>query len=130
EETARLLASELGLESHEWTIAYQSRFGPEKWLGPSTADALKRLASEGVRRPFIFSPGLVTDCLETLHELGTEARKDFADHGGTPDGFTLCPCLNDRADWLDFLADLVRAHSLGWEEHDEFPYGLTRILHE
>lgn len=129
EETARLLASEMGWEKGEWVVAYQSRFGPEAWLGPSTADTLTRLAQEGIHRPFVFSPGLVTDCLETLHELGVEAREDFARRSGDSSGFTLCSCLNDRADWLDFLADLVRIHSLGWEEHDDFPYGLTRTLH-
>ncbi|WP_438431568.1 ferrochelatase [Gorillibacterium sp. sgz500922] len=128
EETSRLLASEMGWEPEEWTLAYQSRFGPETWLGPSVTEVLERLAGEGIRRPLVFSPGLVTDCLETLHELGIEARGEYAGHGGDSAGFVLCPCLNDHPDWLDFLAELVRAHSLGWEEPDDHPLALTRIL--
>ncbi|MEO3946444.1 ferrochelatase [Gorillibacterium sp. CAU 1737] len=117
-ETARLLALEMGWADDEWQVTYQSRFGPETWLGPSTAETLIRLAEEGVRRPFVFSPGLVTDCLETLYELGMEAREDYVRHGGSETGFALCPCLNDQPEWLDFLADLIRTEASGWESRD------------
>ena len=36
--TARLLARELGLESGQWTLAFQSRFGRGRWLEPYTTD--------------------------------------------------------------------------------------------
>ncbi|MGH8800860.1 MAG: ferrochelatase, partial [Casimicrobiaceae bacterium] len=37
QKTARLLARELGLETTQWTIAFQSRFGRARWLTPYTA---------------------------------------------------------------------------------------------
>lgn len=62
-------------------------------------------------------PGFVTDCLETLYELGIEAKEEFiARCGGTvgDDGFTVAPCLNDQPDWLDVLAEVVRTQTKGW----------------
>ncbi len=116
-ETARLLAEAMGWTPEQWDIAYQSRFGPETWLGPSTAEQLQRLVDRGVKRPLVFTPGFVTDCLETLYELGIEAKEEFiARYGGTvgDDGFTVAPCLNDQPDWLDVLAEVVRTQTKGW----------------
>lgn len=116
-ETARLLAEAMGWPPELWDLAYQSRFGPETWLGPSTGEQLQRMADSGAKRPLVFAPGFVTDCLETLYELGVEAKEDFAFRsGGTAggDGFTVAPCLNDQAEWLDVLAEVIRDHAKGW----------------
>ncbi|MCC6804753.1 MAG: ferrochelatase, partial [Anaerolineae bacterium] len=67
-------------------------------------------------RPLVFSPGFVTDCLETLDELGNEGRAQFADGGGSPDGFHLAACLNDYPAWIDTMAALVRENADGWVE--------------
>lgn len=113
-ETGRLLAEAMNWAPERWQISFQSRFGPEKWVGPSTADTLKELSGRGIRRPMIFSPGLVTDCLETLHELAVEGRELFASGGGTAENLTVAPCLNDHPEWIDFLAQMVNRTALGW----------------
>ncbi|SET91821.1 ferrochelatase [Paenibacillus sp. NFR01] len=113
-QTAQLLAEAMGWKDGQWQIAFQSRFGREEWVGPATADVLKRLSASGVRRPLIFSPGLVTDCLETLHELAIEGRVLFAEGGGDANAFSFIPCLNAEAEWLSFMADLIRSHAQGW----------------
>ena len=46
ERTARLLADELGLGDGDWTLAYQSRFGRQRWLMPYTNETLHRLLNE------------------------------------------------------------------------------------
>ncbi|MCK8488118.1 ferrochelatase [Paenibacillus sp. MBLB2552] len=118
-ETARLLAEAMGWTPEQWDLAYQSRFGPETWLGPSTAEQLQRLADSGAKRPLLFAPGFVADCLETLYELGVEAKEDFtARSGGASDGdgFTVAPCLNDQPDWLEALAGIVRDQTKGWAD--------------
>ncbi|OMF95191.1 ferrochelatase [Paenibacillus sp. FSL R7-0273] len=112
--TARLLAEAMGWEPESWQISFQSRFGREEWVGPSTEEVLKSLAGRGIRRPMIFSPGLVTDCLETLHELAVEGREFFASGGGAAEDFLAVPCLNDSEEWLDFLAGLVQENARGW----------------
>ncbi|MEK8211976.1 ferrochelatase [Paenibacillus sp. FSL L8-0463] len=113
-ETARLLAEAMNWASGDWQISFQSRFGREEWIGPSTEEVLKGLAGRGIQRPMIFSPGLVTDCLETLHELAVEGREQFAAGGGQADSFHAAPCLNDSEEWLDFLAQQVSENAQGW----------------
>ncbi|MBN8638966.1 MAG: ferrochelatase, partial [Anaerolineae bacterium] len=95
-------------------LTFQSRFGPEKWLEPYTDATLEGLAAQGVQRPFVFAPGFVTDCLETLDELGHEGRDQFAAGGGRPDNYVTAPCLNAFPGWLDALAGLIQTNSQGW----------------
>jgi len=109
--TAELLAQAMGWKESEWKIAYQSRFGREEWLGPYTAKVLEELPALGVKRPCVIAPAFVTDCLETLHELGIEGRHLFAHAGGDPTLYSLIPCLNDDPQWLDFLAGLAQENA-------------------
>lgn len=107
EQTARLLAEAMGWRDDQWRVSFQSRFGPENWLEPYTDQVIEALAREG-KRILVFSPGFVTDCLETLDELGNEGGEAYRHAGGPEQGFRLSPCLNANPDWLDTLADLVR----------------------
>ncbi len=111
EQTAQLLAQAMNWDDEQWTIGFQSRFGPEKWLEPYTDEILEGLHHAGVQHPMVFSPGFVTDCLETLDELGNEGREQFAEGGGNPDQFTFIQCLNENTDWIGAMAELIRAHS-------------------
>jgi protoporphyrin/coproporphyrin ferrochelatase len=108
EQTVAALAGAMSWGDRDYTVAYQSRFGPERWIGPSTAETLKGLHARGIRRPLVVAPGFTTDCLETLDELGHEGRDEFASGGGDPANYRLCPCLNDLAGWIDTMAALVR----------------------
>lgn len=114
EVTAKLLAAEMGWQDSDWSLSFQSRFGPENWLEPYTEDLLTGLHARGIERPLVFSPGFVTDCLETLDELGNEGREQFESGGGHGEHFHLAPCLNDHPAWLDALAAIVERESLGW----------------
>ena len=110
--TARLLARELGLESKQWTLAFQSRFGSGEWLQPYTFDVMKELGRGGVRRVDVFCPGFVSDCLETLEEIRIEAGAKFLESGGKE--FHMIPCLNEHPLWIAALADLVFRNLEGW----------------
>jgi ferrochelatase len=114
ERTARLLADAMGWRDDEWQICFQSRFGPEKWLEPYTDETLEGLAHHGAQRPLIFSPGFVTDCLETLDELGNEGRAQYVEGGGKAEDFIFAPCLNTHPAWLDAMTTLVRENAGGW----------------
>ena len=49
QQTARLLADELHAASDgEWSVSFQSRFGPERWLQPYTSDVLQAMPARGV----------------------------------------------------------------------------------
>jgi ferrochelatase len=109
--TVEALAAALGWRQSDYTVAFQSRFGPEKWVGPSTAEVLKGLHARGVRRPLVVTPGFTTDCLETLDELGNDGRDEFAAGGGDPGNYRLCACMNDQPEWIGAMAQLVTAGS-------------------
>lgn len=64
------------------TLAYQSKFGPEQWLTPATADVINALPAKGVVRVGVITPGFLTEGLETLEEIGIRAREEFEANGG------------------------------------------------
>lgn len=107
-ESGRLLAAELGLAEADYAITFQSRFGPAEWLQPYTQATLEALGRDGVRRVDVICPGFVCDCLETLEEIAMECKEAFLAAGGTE--FRYIPCLNERHEWIDALAGMVRLH--------------------
>lgn len=127
EHTARLLAQAMDWPDQAWTLSFQSQFGPEKWLEPYTEDVLRGLSRRGIQRPLVFSPGFVTDCLETLDELGNEGREQFEEGGGHADNYYLAPCLNAAPLWLDTMAEIVRDNAHGWLTQDASSALLQRL---
>ncbi|HEX8485032.1 ferrochelatase [Sphingomonas sp.] len=109
QKTARLLGEALG---REVTIAFQSRFGPAKWLGPATDETLVALAKAGRRKVAIVAPGFSADCLETLEELAIRGRESFVDAGGTD--FAYLPCLNAEPGSIAMLTAILRRELAGW----------------
>ncbi|MCB0108960.1 MAG: ferrochelatase [Caldilineaceae bacterium] len=113
QKTARLLAERLQLAPEEYEVSFQSRFGPQEWLKPYTDETLEAWGKAGVRSVQVLAPGFSSDCLETIDELGREGRETFLEAGG--EEFAYIPALNDRADHIAALADLVLTHLQGWE---------------
>jgi ferrochelatase len=111
EETARRLRAAMSWSEDFAPLAWQSRFGPERWLGPPTFGVVERLARAGVRRLAVMAPGFVADCFETLDELGVRTRRRFLAAGGSR--FDVFPCLNDGDGMIELLADLVRRGAFG-----------------
>lgn len=112
QKTARLLADELMLRETEWTVSFQSRFGPSGWLRPYTNQVLADLPTRGIRDVTVVCPGFPVDCLETLEEINIENREIFLRAGGHE--FQYVPALNARTEHARFLADLVARHCQGW----------------
>jgi ferrochelatase len=112
EETWRLLRAALGMPEERLRLSFQSRFGRAKWIGPYTSDVAARLATEGVKRLAVVSPGFSADCLETIEELGVEIRDLFLEKGG--ERFARLPCLNDSAEGMALIETLARREVAGW----------------
>ncbi|HHU10502.1 MAG TPA: ferrochelatase [Intrasporangiaceae bacterium] len=104
--TAQEVASRLGLSPQTWSISYQSKFGPEPWLGPSTLDTLTRLAEQRPDQVHVVCPGFAIDCLETVDEIGFEAAQHYRAAGGR--GFDYVPALNDSEDAVELVARLIQ----------------------
>jgi len=109
--TAAALAEALGLPEDRWTLAFQSQFGKEEWLGPAVDGVLEELAArkESVA---VVCPGFTADCLETIDEVGREYAHVFHEAGGGD--YTFVPCINEAPGWLDTMAGLVRREAHGW----------------
>lgn len=114
QKTARLLGEALKdtLAGRKLIIAFQSRFGPAKWLGPATDETLEALPAQGIRKAAVIAPGFSADCLETLEELAIRGRESFVAAGGTD--FAYLPCLNDGAPGMAMLRTLIARELRGW----------------
>ena len=106
--TAKALAAALGLSPESWSVSFQSRLGRAKWIQPYTDDILKSLPTRGVKRVVVVSPAFVSDCLETLEELGVEGKDVFFTAGGQ--SYELVPCLNGDPGFAKGFAERLRAH--------------------
>jgi ferrochelatase len=100
--TTACFAEKAELEPTKYSVAFQSRLGRAKWLGPNTEDKLRELAASGVKNVLVICPAFVTDCLETLEEIAIRGEEVFKEAGGSK--LTLIPCLNDSQQWVDVLA--------------------------
>jgi len=112
--SGRLVAERLGLEDGSWSITFQSRFGKEEWLKPYTDESIRALGRRGLKHIDVVCPGFSADCLETLEEIAGQNAEFFHEAGG--ETLSYIPCLNTRADHLDFLAELALDHLHGWPE--------------
>ncbi len=117
--TAYYVARRLGLTTADYKVCFQSRFGREPWLKPYLDETMKRWGAAGVGTVDVICPGFSSDCLETIEEVGSENRDYFEQAGGGQ--LRYIPALNDRADHVDFLANLAE-HELGpWLSHVDSP---------
>jgi ferrochelatase len=59
-----------------WELAFQSRSGPpgQPWLEPDINDRLRQLAAEGVRSVVVVPIGFLSDHMEVVYDLDTEAQ--------------------------------------------------------
>lgn len=72
-ETCRLIALELGHQ--RWRLVFQSRSGPpsQAWLEPDICDYLSKLKTAGTLDVVVAPVGFISDHMEVLYDLDTEA---------------------------------------------------------
>jgi ferrochelatase len=103
EATAAAVVARLSGE-WDWRICYQSRVGPMKWLGPSTPEAIKTAAEEGLG--VLITPiAFVSEHIETLVELDHEYA-ELAKALGCP-AYIRAPALGVQEAFIGGLADIV-----------------------
>jgi len=100
--TTELIADRLSLPEGKYSSSFQSRLGRDPWLTPFTDKTIIEYAKKGIKKLVVVCPAFVSDCLETIEEIGEEAREFFIENGG--EEFSLVPCLNDNEDWAQLLA--------------------------
>ncbi len=100
--TANFLGANLGLP---YSVSFQSRLGRLKWLEPSTVATVSNLADQEIRRIAVVCPAFTVDNLETLEEIGIQARELFLSHGGKE--LQLISSLNADPQWIRCLVNLI-----------------------
>jgi ferrochelatase len=111
-ETARLVASRVGLPDERWSWAYQSAGRtPEPWAGPDVGEHLAELAARGIRDVISVPVGFVSDHVELLFDIDQRAAQIAASLGTR---LERPPALNDDPVFIRALAELVRARSDPW----------------
>lgn len=102
EATVAAVAGAAGLT--DWSLCYQSRVGPMKWLGPSTPDAIKQAAADGVG--VVVTPiAFVSEHIETLVELDIEYGELAHEAGLHP--YLRAPAVGVTETFIDALAGAV-----------------------
>ena len=103
--TARLLAEELNIDENKYTICFQSRLGKKPWIKPYSDEVIIERAKAGNKKLLIFAPAFVSDCLETLYEIGVEYNELFQKHGG--EKVDLVESLNDSPTWIESMKNMI-----------------------
>jgi ferrochelatase len=93
------------IPQHTHSISFQSRLGREPWIKPYTEQVITGLARAGIRKLLVICPSFVSDCLETLEEIGMRGRETFLAAGGQE--LKLIPCLNTHPLWIKALDNMA-----------------------
>ncbi len=112
QKTTRLVMEKLGWKSKDLTTAFQSKFGPEKWVGPATSEVVADLAKNGHKNIAVVAPSFASDCLETLEEICGEIKESFTNAGG--EDFVYIPCLNDQEKHIEVIFKILKSELAGW----------------
>jgi ferrochelatase len=99
-------ARELGLDRLGWELVYQSRSGPptQPWLDPDVNDRIAELPGEGIRAVAVVPVGFLSDHMEVLWDLDTEAKESAAEAGLA---FVRVPTPGSHQRFVEGLVDLV-----------------------
>lgn len=103
--TTRAFVKLAGIPEGKYSVSFQSRLGKDPWLKPYTDYELVRLAQEGKKRMLVICPAFVSDCLETIEEIGMRGCEDFLKASGKE--FTRIPCLNEHPLWIKALENMA-----------------------
>ena len=107
-QTTEGIVAALGWKNVSYSVAFQSRFGPLPWLQPYLDEHMKGLIEKGEKNIAVVTPSFISDCLETLFEIGEEYKHQFLESGG--ESFHLVPNLNDDEVWFSSVFEMAKNH--------------------
>jgi ferrochelatase len=108
EEACRLVMAELGRENHR--LVYQSRSGSPRtpWLEPDILDYLRTARASGVERVVVVPIGFISDHMEVMYDLDTQARELAAQIGL---GFVRAKAIGTHSAFVRAIRDLLLERS-------------------
>jgi protoporphyrin/coproporphyrin ferrochelatase len=103
--TVAAFVAKAGVPGEKYSVSFQSRLGKDPWLKPYTDLELEKFPARGIKKLLVICPAFVSDCLETIEEIGIRGREAFLAAGGGE--LTLIPCMNEHPQWLDALEKMI-----------------------
>jgi protoporphyrin/coproporphyrin ferrochelatase len=109
EAAVTLAAERAGVDVPPWRLVFQSRSGPPAmpWLEPDVNDVLAELAAAGVKDVVAAPMGFLSDHVEVVWDLDTEAAATASELGIR---FTRVPTVGTHPIFVGGLADLLVRH--------------------
>ena len=125
-ETARLVAEAVRGPGAEFDLVWQSRSGPPQvpWLEPDINDHLRDLREGGTRAVVVSPTGFVSDHLEVVWDLDTEARKTAHDVGLA---FARAATAGIHPAFVAMVGELVREQTAGAARRSLSPLGICGL---
>ncbi len=110
-EAAKLVATSVGSEN--WELVFQSRSGPpqQPWLEPDVCDRIEELAAEGAQDVAIIPLGFVSDHMEVLFDLDTEAQDISEKHSI---GMVRVPSVGTHPLFVQMIRELIQERIENW----------------
>jgi len=105
-ETVELIAERLG-RRNPYRLAFQSKIGPVKWLGPATDDVIVEMGKGGEKSVLVVPVSSVSEHIETLYELDILYQKAAKDAG--IEEYRRVPALNCNPTFIRSLRELVES---------------------
>ena len=106
--TVQAFVEKMGLTTDQYSVSFQSRLGRKPWLKPYTDKVVEAMPARGIKKLVVICPAFVSDCLETLEEIGIRAKDGFVAAGG--EDLQLIPCMNEHPRWIETLETYSREH--------------------
>ena len=103
--TVAAFVAKAGVPKEKYSVSFQSRLGKDPWLKPYTDLEIEKFPARGIKKLLVICPAFVSDCLETLEEIGMRGRESFLKSGG--EDLTLVPCLNEHPLWISALEKMT-----------------------
>ncbi len=105
-EAARLTMAAAGLDGQPYDVVYQSRSGPPSvpWLEPDVNDHIEALQAEGVKHVTVIPIGFVSDHMEVMFDLDTQAAETAAELGLE---FTRVPTVGTAPRFVTMIRELI-----------------------
>jgi ferrochelatase len=113
EEAARLVAEAVGVA--DWALVYQSRSGPphQPWLEPDICDYLETVHKRGVRDVVNMPIGFISDHMEVIFDLDTEAQETAEELGMN---WVRAATVGTHPRFVETLRELIVERTTGTDE--------------
>lgn len=106
-QTTRELVKRLNLKEGQYSVSFQSRLS-NNWMTPFTDKNLIIRAKQGNKNILLAAPSFVTDCLETIVEIGGEYKELFSKFGG--ENLQMVESLNDSPRWISAMEEILNPY--------------------